>query len=703
MGELQHDSPVQFVKGVGPRRAEALAELGVHTVHDLLHYFPYRHELDCGQVAIEDITPGATVTIQGEIARVSGRPPGLRCDVYDGTGTCKLRWFQRRAGGQGMHVGALVRATGKVQLYNDAPELIQPRVLVLQSENNPDTSGRGERLRGVYPANKHITSATIRNAVETLFSHAALPVPDCLPPRLRRKRNLVKRGSALRGMHTPKDQQHLQQARQRLAYEELFLMELAMALRRQKRLQVQQGQRLPISELMDTRIRARFPFKLTPAQDKVIQQIATDLASGQPMTRLVQGDVGSGKTVVALYACLAAIAHRRQAAIMAPTELLAQQHYHNIQQYLADSRVRTCLLTGGQRASEQRSLHTAIAAGDVDLVVGTHALIQKHIAFDRLALVVVDEQHKFGVVQRHQFRTKGPLPHYLVMTATPIPRTLAMTVFGDLDVSVIDQPPPGRGKTETRIVRPAQWNTIMRYVRGRLAGGERAYVVCPQIGSSDETPSQQTDPPAAAPGRPIASVHQVRERLSRGPWRGLNLALLHGGMSAPEKRAAIAAFTAGQLHALVSTTVVEVGIDVPDATIMLIEHADRYGLSQLHQLRGRIGRGTRNSLCVLICRSRSDKAAQRLDVLARTTDGFEIAEADLRQRGPGELFGTRQHGLPELRIASLVDDFGLLQQARGDAFDLVRQDPDLQHREHAQLWPALQQVFGQKLALIDAG
>jgi ATP-dependent DNA helicase RecG len=332
------------------------------------------------------------------------------------------------------------------------------------------------------------------------------------------------------------------------------------------------------------------------------------------------------------------------------------------------------------------------------------------VAFNHLAVVIVDEQHKFGVLQRHQFRTKGPMPHYLVMTATPIPRTLAMTVFGDLDVSLIKQPPPGRGRIITKVVTGKQWSTVMSYVRQRLERGEQAYVVCPQIGKEgtqawSHEATEEIGAPNGSEGPSAARLTAVTEafrRLYDGPWHGLNVGLLHGSLRPAEKKATIDAFAAGRLHAVVATTVVEVGVDVPNATIMIVEHAERYGLSQLHQLRGRVGRGSRESLCVLIARGRGEKAAERLDVMVRTTDGFQIAETDLRQRGPGQLFGTRQHGLPELHVASIVDDFALLEKARQDAFDIVAKDPTLTQPDHQPLLPALRKMFGEKLALIDA-
>ncbi|TWT42356.1 ATP-dependent DNA helicase RecG [Phycisphaerae bacterium RAS1] len=770
MTDFRADTPVQYVKGIGPQRAAALETLGVRSVGDLLEYFPFRYEEDLGQVQIADLQPGMQATIRGQVTRVRGRFPTFTAEVADESDSCRLRWFNQ-SGGHGLYVGAQVVATGKVQVYGDRLEMVQPSIRVYTPDAPlPALAGGAARQLGVYSANDRIKSPTIQRAVQTVLMQPKLPIVDPLPPDLLKRHSLPPREKAIRDMHAPPDDKSLNAARRRLAYEELFLMELAMALRRRKRVTLQRGQVLRTTAEIDRRIRARFPFALTPSQDAVIRDITRDLGSGRPMTRLVQGDVGSGKTVVALYACLVAIACGRQAAIMAPTEILAQQHFERVEQYLAGSRVRRTLLSGALSRGQRAAALGAIERGELDLIVGTQALLEKDVAFRNLAVVIVDEQHKFGVLQRAAFRTKGPMPHYLVMTATPIPRTLSMTVFGDLDVSIVKQPPPGRGRIITRVVTRGQWDTVMTYVRKRLEAGEQAYVVCPALGedatgqdSNDQDSTGLSEPGAPstgltsslsrtsdrreltpplgaagsekrgptpplgaagsdkrgvaadlgrrAPPRSAAPADRsadliaattVFNRLRSGPWRELRLALLHGRMSPAEKKSTIAAFQSGKLHAVVSTTVVEVGVDVPGATIMIVENADRFGLSQLHQLRGRVGRGRKESLCVLIAYARSPKAAERLGVLAETSDGFRIAEADLRQRGPGELFGTRQHGLPALRVANPVDDFKLLEQARDDAFKLIETDPQLRDSGNSGLLAALRRVFGEKLALIDA-
>ena len=704
MTDLRSDSPIQFIKGVGPVRARLFAELGLGTVGQLLEYFPFRYETECGDVEIADLRPGIVATVRGEVRRVRGRWPSFSAEIADSSGTCRLRWFDQRYAGRGICVGVVLIATGKVQEYQDRLEIVHPRTRVFAFDDKLPPLEKPRQI-GVYRGTERLKSATIHGAITTLLREPHLPIADTLPARCREKRKLLGREAAIRALHVPRDPAATEQARRRLAYEEFLLLELAMAIRRYRTLQLYRGHKLPSTPEIDKRIRARFPFSLTGAQDKVIREIVYDLESGHPMSRLLQGDVGSGKTVVALYACLLAIANGRQAAIMAPTEVLAQQHFRNVSRYLAGSRVHWRLLRGGMPAGERREALQSIERGETELAIGTHALLQRDVHFKKLALVVVDEQHKFGVLQRAGMRTKGLIPHYLIMTATPIPRTLAMTVFGDLDVSVLDASPPGRGKTRTRVVAGRQTSALMTDLRRRLEDGERAYVVCPIIGA--ESPDAEIDVSAEDDGarkpNELTSVLEMHRRLTRGPWKGLNVGLLHGGCSTEEQQETIAAFAEGRLHALVATTVIEVGVDVPEATLMVIEHAERFGLSQLHQLRGRVGRGRRDSECILIAHSRAQLARQRLETMVATTDGFKIAEADLRLRGPGELFGTRQHGLPDLRVGNLVEDFALLDHAREDAFEIIARDPQLRRAEHAGLRPALKRTFGGKLTLIDAG
>ena len=682
--------------------AEQFASLGLRTVGDLLNYFPFRHEAEAVETDIEHLRLGQRATIRGEIIKMRTSRGGARtCTVHDGTDICILRWFNTNYMDRRIAVGAIVIASGKIEEFNGRAMIVHPTVQVFPPDSvvmSPQQ--RGRRQLGVYRGSSAIKSQTIRKAVLRVLDQPHLPVEDITPPELVRKHGLLTREAAVRGMHTPRNDDQFEQARTRLAYDEFLLMELAIALRRRKTVSLEEGRMLHVTAEIDKRIRARFPFQLTPSQNAVIKEISRDLQSGRPMTRLLQGDVGSGKTVVALHASLAAIANGRQAAIMAPTEILAQQHFDKIEKYLGGSKVKFALLSGKQPKKQRDQALADIQSGKISLVVGTQALIQKGVAFADLAMITVDEQHKFGVVQRATFRTKGPTPHYLVMTATPIPRTLSMTVFGDLDVSIIKRCPPGRGKVTTRVVSVQKWDVVAGYVRERLERGEQAFVVCPVIGEKEKATRHEGG--SAARGVPLTSVKETYDKLTSGPWRGLSVALLHGAMRPADKRAIMDDFAAGKTHALVATTVVEVGVDVANATIMIVEHAERYGLSQLHQLRGRIGRGGKDSLCVLIAHGRGEKAAERLDVIANTTDGFKIAEADLALRGPGELLGTRQHGLPELRVGDIVNDFALLAKARSDAFEIVGNDPQLRRPQHERMIPALKRMFGDKLALIDA-
>jgi ATP-dependent DNA helicase RecG len=701
MGSLRLDSPLQYLKGIGPARAQWFADAGLTTVGQLLEYYPFRYESEAGDVAIADLRPGMNATVRGTVVRLRGAGRATRvAEIDDGTDQCVLRWFQPRYQPRGLAIGAAVIAAGTAQEYAGRLEIVHPRVQVFASDAFTLRQDSGARQVGVYRGNAQLKPALIRRAVHTVLAEPRLPVEEPLPPALLRKHNLPSRAAAIRELHLPTNPAELTRARKRLVYEEFLLLEVGLALRRYRTLSSAAGQRLHVTPEIDRRIRARFPFPLTAGQDRAVREICADLESGRPMARLLQGDVGTGKTVVALYAGLVAIANGRQAAVMAPTEILARQHFNNIAHYLAGSRVRYALLRGGLGQAERAALLEGVREGGIDLVVGTQALIQKDVVFHKLAVVVVDEQHKFGVLQRAAFRTKGPMPHYLVMTATPIPRTLAMTVFGDLDVSVIRDAPPGRGRITTHVVAGRQWQTLMRELRPRLAAAEQAYVVCPVIGN-DAGPTDDTA--TSSDKVSVLSAVETHQRLAGGPWAGLDVGLLHGGMSSDEQRRILAAFAAGELHALVATTVVEVGVDVPNATVMVVEHAERFGLSQLHQLRGRVGRGSADALCVLVVRGGGRVAADRLAVMTETTDGFRIAEADLRQRGPGELLGTRQHGLPELRIGNLVEDFELLETARADAFELVRQDPALSRPEHAVLADALRRQMGDKLALVDAG
>lgn len=685
---IQLDTPVQYVRGVGPARAEQLAELGIRTVQDLLMYFPRRFDLRKQAqpiVTLKGIEEAATVA--GQVVAVNdksfGRKPSFECTLDDGTAMINAKWFYGGYLRDKIKPGISLAVSGKVTRFGEYPQFINPRMQILFDPQNAKLAE--DELLPVYPASGKLSSGVIGQVIRHVLPLAAELVPRWFDREYVQKRELMDRPAAVAAMHRPEDKEHWAQARRRLAYDECLLMQLGIALLRMRE-EYRPAYPLPSSGEIDQRIRARFPFAMTPAQDKAVAQIRDDLARERPMNRLLQGDVGSGKTVVALYAALLAVANHKQAAIMAPTEILAQQHYRKIQQYLAGSRVRVGLLIGGQGASERREVLEALAAGEINLVVGTHALLSEGVKFEKLALVIVDEQHKFGVRQRTGIRGKGYAPHYLVMTATPIPRTLALTVFGDLDVSTIDAPPPGRGKTTTQVVEAPRMPEVFERVRQRLAAGQQAFFIYPLVNPS--------------PDVELTAAQDAARQLAAGPLREYRVGLVHGQMPQATKDAVMQDFHAGKIRVLVASVVVEVGVDVAAANVMVIMHAERFGLAQLHQLRGRIGRGSEDALCLLVASGGGPEARSRLEVLSKTGDGFKIAEEDLRIRGPGEFFGTRQHGLPELRVADLLEDFELLRMARRDAFEIVRADPGLNAPEHQQLRKEMLHAYAGRLDLL---
>ena len=688
MAQLRLDTPVQYVKGVGPTRAGQLAQLGIETVEDLLLYFPRRFDLRRQAQPMDTLREDEpSITVAGEVTSVEvkgfGKRPYLQCTLTDGSGWVQLKWFHGLYLQDRIRPGLHLAASGKLTIYRETPQLVNPQFQVLWDDE--DTDLQRDELLPVYPAGAKLSSGVIGQVIKRILPDTQDLIRPWFDKPYLDDRGLMTRPTAVAAMHRPEDSEHWGQARRRLAYDECLLMQLAIALMRLRQVS-RPAHALPTSEEVDQRIRARFPFALTGAQDRAVEDIAADLSRDRPMNRLLQGDVGSGKTVVALYAALLAVANRKQVAIMAPTEILANQHYRKIQQYLAGSKVRTELLVGGQSATDRARLLDGLAAGSIDIVVGTHALLSKGVAFDNLALVVVDEQHKFGVRQRTQMRGKGFAPHYLVMTATPIPRTLAMTVFGDLDCSVIDALPPGRGETTTQCASIDQLDDVLQTVEQRLAAGDQAYFVYPLVNPS--------------PQMQLTAAQQAYEELSEGPLAKYGVGLIHGQMPSPAKQAVMADFREGRIKVLAASVVVEVGVDVPAANVMVIMHAERFGLAQLHQLRGRIGRSEADALCLLLAEPANPLARRRLEVLTETHDGFKIAEEDLRIRGPGELFGTRQHGLPELKVADLIEDFELLRAARRDAFAIIAEDPALSAPHHQQLRHEMLKAYAGRFDLL---
>jgi ATP-dependent DNA helicase RecG len=580
--------------------------------------------------------------------------------------------------------GQRVMISGKPKYEGLVWQMAHPRVETFGEDEEEPT---GQWLP-VYPLTEGVQQWNMRKIVRAAIEGFTEFLDEVFPEPYLDEHDLWPLRRALAEIHFPSDRASLEMARRRFVYQELFVLQLALALRREQQ-RVGQAPALEATAKIDARITRLFPFELTAGQKQAIAEIAADMAGPRPMNRLLQGDVGSGKTIVAVYAMLLAVAHGWQAAMMAPTEVLARQHGQTLRRLLAGSQVRLGQLIGGLTPAQRRDLLAEIAAGKIDLVVGTQAIIQDDVAFDKLGLVVIDEQHKFGVRQRATLKRAGPDPHYLVMTATPIPRTATMTLFGDLDVSTLRDSPPGRQKVNTYFVgeekRAGWWN----FFREKVREGRQGYVVTPLVDESDQTGA--------------ASLEESYEALANGELEEFRLGLIHGRMTPEEKDAVMDRFRSGELQVLVCTSVVEVGVDVPNATLMTIESGQRFGLAQLHQLRGRISRGKHPAFCTVFGDPQTEEARERLTAFTRSTDGFALAEIDLKLRGPGDLLGTKQHGLPPFRIADLLEDGQVLEEARRDAQTLIAADPGMSAPEHARLRRMVLARYGQALNLGDVG
>jgi ATP-dependent DNA helicase RecG len=658
-------APVQYVKGVGPQRAAALVRLGVATAEDLLFHLPLRYEDRSTFGRVGDLRAGMKVSVSGTVS-VAGLRRARRLTLYevrleDGTGRLKALWFNQPFLKDTLVRGARVVLYGLVErdTYGGGLVMTSPQYEVLDAADAPGV--HTGRVVPVYEKLGPLTGKALRRVLHHLAQEVPPDLPDPLPEGVRQGLGVIGRGDALRRVHVPLDDDGLEAlnaarspAHRRLILEEFFLFQLGLALRRQGRRERSPRPPFQVTDATREAVKRILPFRLTEAQRRVLREIADDLQRPVPMNRLVQGDVGAGKTLVALLAMVVAVENGRQAAFMAPTEILAEQHFLTFKRLLARVPYSVDLLTSALKGKARKEAAARLLSGETHIAIGTHALIQEGVGFKRLGLAVVDEQHRFGVLQRDELRRKGMEADVLVMTATPIPRTLALTAYGDLDVSVVDQRPPGRTPIRT-VQRPASDRRfVLDALRQVVAGGGQAYVVYPLVEESEKLEEVR------------AAVEMAEE------WRralpDVPVGLLHGRLRSDEKEAVMSAFSTGALRVLVATTVIEVGVDVPNATLMVIEHAERFGLAQLHQLRGRVGRGTRPSVCILVTHGRlSEEARARMDVLVQTDDGFVIAEKDLELRGPGDFFGTRQSGLPTFRAGHLVRDRDLMELARQEA------------------------------------
>ena len=686
-------TPLQFVKGVGPQRAAQLAKKGLTTVGDALFFVPSRHEDRTRLTPLRELQPGVAATTSGVIVGISPPPPRrarvpFAVMLRDGTGHATATWFGGAYLAKVFQRGQRLVLHGKIERYHGAVTIRQPDFEVLEADGEDERLHTG-RLVPVYSSTEGLGQRPLRRLMWNIVERYAADVPEMLPDGIRERRRLPVLSQAIRDAHFPQSEAARAIARRRLAFDDFLLLQVGLAILR-ARVTRGRGIAMQPAGLLGKRLRAALPFALTAAQERVWEEIRQDMAAPFPMHRLLQGDVGSGKTIVAALAVLTAIEAGYQAAVMAPTEILAEQHFGTFRRLLEPLGVEVTLLTSALKPRERAARRAALADGSIACAIGTHALVQERVEFKKLGLAVVDEQHRFGVQQRARLRGKGERPDLLVMTATPIPRTLALTLYGDLDVSVLDELPPGRQPVVTVARTDAKRAEIYAFLRDQMKAGRQVYVVYPLVEESEALDLK-------------AATDMARE-LQTGAFRDVRVGLLHGRLSSDEKDAIMRQFKAREIDLLVSTTVIEVGIDVPNASVMLVEHAERFGLSQLHQLRGRVGRGPWKSYCILLTSGRpTEDARRRVGAMTETNDGFRIAEVDLELRGPGEFFGTRQSGLPEFRVADLLRDAAILEEARRDAATIVGADRELRLPAHAELRRQLLARWRGKLDLASVG
>ena len=655
---------VRYIKGIGEQRAKSLEKLGIQTLQDLISYFPRAYDDRRTYKKIEDLEDGETACVEAmaahapNLTRIRKGLELVKLRAVDETGALDITFFNQSYMRDNLLPGETYTFFGKAEVSGRRRSMPNP---IVEKEGSRLMTGR---IMPIYPLTAGISQPTLVKAMEQGLAACQKLLPDPLPDDIRQSHHLCHIGYAYEQIHFPSSEETLAIARRRLVFEELFLLAIGLKRLRGRR----DEQTCPPWEETDlSDFTAALSFELTSAQKRAIEDIRADLTSGRPMNRLIQGDVGSGKTMAAAAALICAARNKKQGAIMAPTEILAEQHYKGLAPLLEKLGVTCVLLTGSMGIKARRAVLNALETGEAQIAIGTHALISPDVTYHDLGLVVTDEQHRFGVAQRSALAAKGQRPHLLVMSATPIPRTLALMIYGDLDVSIIDELPPGRQKVDTFAVPGSYRQRVYAFINKHIAAGRQAYVICSMVEENDQIPD---DRKAAA---------EYAKTLQEKVFPHLKIACVHGRMKPKEKEKVMSAFAAGEIHILVSTTVVEVGVDVPNAAVIVVEDADRFGLSQLHQLRGRVGRGPYKSYCILISDNRNEESRARLKAMTQTNNGFQIAEEDLRLRGPGDFFGQRQHGLPALKAADLTCDMALLKESQAAAWELLKHDPKLEN------------------------
>lgn len=683
---------IQYLKGVGPARKKFFENLGVFTVEDLLFLFPRRYEDRRKMASISELKEGVWCTLVGNVCAKGGRRTFwnkkhmFELALSDEKARVCCVWFNQPYLENYFHVGDKVIVHGRVEVFNHKVQIVSPEYEIIKGD---DEELNMARIVPVYPLTKGMTQRYLRKVMALALKEYADHLVDVLPVDVLSRQSLRPVTESIRDIHFPPDEKAQEEANRRISFDEFFMFQIAVMLRRRS-LRAKKGIEHFIPETFFERFLRAFPFKLTESQQKALGEVAQDMRQKKPMLRLLQGDVGSGKTVVAFFGCLAAVTNGHQAAFMAPTEILAEQQYHALTLYCAQGflgEIRTAFLNSGLKKKDKEALYNRIQAGEVDVLIGTHALLEQGVEFKKLSFVAIDEQHKFGVKQRALLSAKGDNPDVLVMTATPIPRSLCLTLYGDLDVSVIDEKPKGRGTIKTYHLISEQADAVYKRVAEWVKKGTQAYIVYPIIEESEKAD--------------LKAAVDMFERFKENDFKDFSVGLIHGRLPKGEAEKVMEKFKNHEINVLVTTTVLEVGIDVPNANVMVIEHAERFGLAQLHQLRGRIGRSEKNAICVLLGDPQTEDGKKRIEGLLRTTDGFKIAQEDLEIRGPGQYFGRHQHGLNELRVVDPLTQLDVLEAARKEAIFIVGRDPLL--KDHGKIKDTLQQRYPEYLQRIQAG